>query len=54
MSDKKRVYLDYAATTPVRSEVLEVMLDIYNNNFGNPSSFYQEGQKAAKIIDQSR
>lgn len=54
MSEKKRVYLDYAATTPVRSEVLEVMLDIYRDNFGNPSSFYQEGQKAAKIISSSR
>ena len=54
MSEKKRVYLDYAATTPVRSEVLEVMLDIYRDNFGNPSSFYQEGQKAAKIVSSSR
>jgi cysteine desulfurase len=54
MSKRERVYLDYAATTPVRQEVLDVMLDIYKNEYGNPSSFYQEGQKAAKIVSNAR
>lgn len=54
MSDIKRVYLDHAATTPVRPEVLEVMLPIFKEQFGNPSSFYGRGQEAKKILEDAR
>ena len=38
MQKPKRVYLDHAATTPVRKEVLDVMLPLFSEQFGNPSS----------------
>lgn len=54
MSEKKRVYLDYAATTPVRTEVLEAMLPAFSRQFGNPSSIYQSGREARQLLEQSR
>jgi cysteine desulfurase len=35
-------------------EVLNVMMPLFANKFGNPSSFYQEGQEAAQILEESR
>ncbi|MFM7757748.1 MAG: aminotransferase class V-fold PLP-dependent enzyme [Crocinitomicaceae bacterium] len=42
-----RVYLDNAATTPIAPEVIDVMLTVMKENFGNPSSthFMVEMQK---------
>lgn len=54
MNTIKRVYLDHAATTPVRSEVLDVMLPILKEHFGNPSSFYHRGQEAKRILEDAR
>jgi cysteine desulfurase len=54
MSDKKQVYLDYAATTPVAEEVLDTMLPYFSNQFGNPSSIHCKGQEAKKALDNSR
>ncbi|NLO36857.1 MAG: cysteine desulfurase NifS [Clostridiaceae bacterium] len=54
MSDVKRVYLDHAATTPVRPEVLDVMLPVFGRQYGNPSSFYRSGQEARRLVDQAR
>ncbi|MDK2836891.1 MAG: cysteine desulfurase [Thermosediminibacterales bacterium] len=50
----KKVYLDHAATTPVRKEVIEAMLPYYKENFGNPSSVYSYGREARKAIEDSR
>lgn len=50
----KRVYLDNAATTPVRPEVLEAMLPYFSNNYGNPSSLYQSGRTAKRALEESR
>lgn len=50
----RRIYLDYAAATPVRKEVLAVMRPYFAENFGNPSSLYEEGTKARIAIDRSR
>lgn len=54
MSNVKRVYLDHAATTPVRPEVVEAMLPYFSEIYGNPSSLYREGRDAKNALDQSR
>jgi cysteine desulfurase len=49
------VYLDYAATTPVRPEVLEAMLPyLTEQGFGNPSSAHRFGRTARAAIEQAR
>lgn len=50
----KRIYLDYAATTPMRSEVLEAMHPYLTEAFGNPSSIYSYGHEAKAGIDKAR
>jgi len=46
MVTKKRIYLDYAATTPTDPEVVEAMLPYLSDVFGNPSSIHSFGQEA--------
>lgn len=48
------IYLDNAATTPVKSEVLSVIMDVLQNNYGNPSSVYQYGLDSKRILEDSR
>ena len=49
------VYLDYAATTPVRAEVLEAMLPYLGEQaFGNPSSSHRFGRAARAGLEQAR
>ncbi|MCU5746436.1 cysteine desulfurase [Staphylococcus sp. SQ8-PEA] len=48
------IYLDYAATTPIKPEVLTQMIDIYENHYGNPSSIHSIGRDARKFLDESR
>ncbi|WP_185869500.1 cysteine desulfurase family protein [Blattabacterium cuenoti] len=51
----KRAYLDNASTTPIRKEVLKVMIDILTHSFGNPSSVqHSYGREARSIIEESR
>lgn len=50
----KRVYLDYAATTPLNKDVLEKMIPYFSDKFGNPSSVYYEGREGRKAIDEAR
>lgn len=50
----KRVYFDYAATTPVIKPVFKAMVPYLQKNFGNPSSLHWWGQVAAKALDESR
>jgi cysteine desulfurase len=50
----KRIYLDYAATTPMRSEVLDAMQPYLTEIFGNPSSIYSYGHDAKTGIDKAR
>jgi len=40
------IYLDHAATTPVRPEVVEAMTPFYGPSFGNPSSLHRWGRAA--------
>lgn len=50
----KKVYLDHAATTPVRQEVLEAMLPYFTERFGNPSSIHGFGREIRKVMDEAR
>jgi len=50
----KRVYLDYAATTPVRPEVIEAALPFFQEDWGNPSSIHSQGQAARGAVDEAR
>ncbi len=51
---RKFVYMDNAATTPVRPEVLEAMLPYFSESYGNPSSIYTLAQESRKAVDDSR
>lgn len=48
------VYLDHAATTPLREEVLEAMLPCLKDNFGNPDSLHAFGRRAAHAVTEAR
>lgn len=48
------VYLDHAATTPVREEVIEAMRPYYGERFGNPSSSHRWGREARAALDEAR
>ena len=50
----KRVYLDYAATTPVAPEVLAAMLPYFHDISGKPSAIYAEGQQARQAVEAAR
>jgi cysteine desulfurase len=50
----KKIYLDYAATTPVKNKVLEEMLPYFNEKFGNASSIYFYGREAKQALDLAR
>ena len=47
------IYLDHAATTPVRPEVVEAMLPYLTEVFGNPSSAHAEGRRARAALDEA-
>lgn len=48
------IYLDHAATTPVRREVFEAMRPFYEGRFGNPSSTHRWGREARAALDEAR
>jgi cysteine desulfurase len=48
------IYLDYNATTPVLSEVLEAMMPYLTSEWGNPSSTYKFGSKLKGVIETAR
>jgi cysteine desulfurase len=48
------IYLDHAATTPVRPEVVEAMLPYLSEVFGNPSSAHAYGRQARAALDEAR
>ena len=54
MEEKRQVYLDYSATTPVKPEVLEAMIPYFTENYGNPSSLYSFGQDSKEAIQKAR
>jgi cysteine desulfurase len=48
------IYLDHAATTPVRAEVLDAMQPYFGPRFGNPSSVHRWGREARAALDEAR
>lgn len=48
------IYLDHAATTPVRPEVREAMLPFLGDRFGNPSSSHRWGREARAALEEAR
>ena len=48
------MYVDHAATTPVRSEVLAAMVPYFSEEWGNPSSLYGPGRRAAQALSRAR
>jgi cysteine desulfurase len=50
----KRIYLDYAATTPTHPEVVKAMLPYLTDAFGNPSSIHFYGQEAKGAVEEAR
>ncbi|WP_119322004.1 cysteine desulfurase family protein [Capsulimonas corticalis] len=52
---QSRIYLDHAATTPIRPEVKAAMEPFLGRDgFGNPSSLHSEGQRAKRALDEAR
>lgn len=52
--EKRRIYLDHAATTAVDPRVVEAMLPCWTEFYGNPSSIYVQGREAHKVLDSAR
>jgi cysteine desulfurase len=50
----KRIYLDYAATTPTHPEVVKAMSPYFSDSFGNPSSIHSFGQEAKDAVEKAR
>ena len=49
-----RIYLDNAATTHIDQEVIDIMVDVMQTHYGNPSSIHTEGRKARALIEVAR
>ena len=49
-----RIYLDYAASTPMRAEAINAMLPYLSGQYGNPSAVHAEGRTAKAAIEQAR
>ncbi|MBW4676875.1 MAG: cysteine desulfurase [Desmonostoc geniculatum HA4340-LM1] len=49
-----QIYLDYSATTPTRKEAIALMQTVLTQQWGNPSSLHEWGQRAATVVEQAR
>ncbi len=50
----KRIYLDYAATTPINVDVYKEMLDCFQNVSGNSNSLHAFGREASEVLEKAR
>jgi len=50
----QKIYLDYAATTPVDPDVVKAMLPYFTDRFGNPSSIHSFGQEGKAAMEEAR
>jgi cysteine desulfurase len=51
---KQKIYMDYAATTPVDSRVVKAMLPYFNKYFGNTMSLHEDGTKTSEAVERAR
>ncbi len=51
---KKRIYMDYSATTPVKKEVIDAMMNYMETEYGNPSSIHSYGRNTKNAVDEAR
>lgn len=51
---RKKIYLDYAATTPADPRVIKTMLPYFSEKFGNTMSLHSFGQEAKQVLEESR
>lgn len=51
---EKLIYMDNAATTPVRAEVLDIIIPYFTTKYGNASSVYKLGQESKKAVETAR
>ncbi|HMT28455.1 MAG TPA: aminotransferase class V-fold PLP-dependent enzyme, partial [Bacteroidia bacterium] len=49
-----KIYLDNAATTQIHPEVIQAMIPVFENQFGNPSSIHSFGRETRSLIESSR
>jgi cysteine desulfurase len=54
MRDRRMIYLDHAATTPVDPRVVEAMLPYFTERYGNASTIYSLGREARQALDGAR
>ena len=54
MTTATRIYLDNAATTPIAEEVVDAMIPMMREHYGNPSSTHAHGRKVRGIIEEAR
>jgi len=50
----KRIYLDYAASTPVHPDVIKAMNEYFTDKFGNPASIHSRGLEAKAAVEKTR
>ena len=50
----KRVFLDNASTTPIAPEIIDMMSEMMNTNFANPSSVHSYGRESKIIVERAR
>lgn len=48
------IYMDNAATTPIKEEVLEEMMPFLKDRYGNPSSVYSLAQSSKSAVEKAR
>ena len=53
-TNSRHIYLDHAATTPVRKEVVGAMQPFWGRYYGNPSSVHHAGQEARRALENAR
>lgn len=54
MGENRLVYMDHAATTFIKQEVVETMLPFLKDHFGNPSSLYSIGREGKEAVETAR
>ena len=54
MNERKEIYLDHVAASPVRKEAVAAMVALLEDGFGNPQSVTARGQRAAEVLAQAR